>query len=103
MDAIAISARNPALKGNGTGTLTVKAGSVLEVSNATWGKHYLVSKGFGSTKLDSGAWNGAYTVNTSGENAYTSMLGSSVVLHIGDYNGQPLSSAVRKDHVRQES
>lgn len=99
VDATAISATNPALKGNGTGTLTVKAGSVLEVSNATWGKHYLVSKGFGSTKLDSGAWNGAYIVNTSGENAYTSMLGSSVVLHIGDYNGDTSISALSKRYL----
>ena len=45
-----------AIKGNG-GSVTVKSGSTLAISNATWGKHYLVTSNFGDIRMDDEAWN----------------------------------------------
>lgn len=47
----------------GSGKLTVKKGSELVVTNASWGKHVLIADGFDVSGVEEGAWDGDDFVN----------------------------------------
>ena len=63
---------------NGTGTLTVKNGSELIVTGASWGLNFVVADNFGAVNLEEGAWAGSSLVNRTG------LSGSTLLTSVGD-------------------
>lgn len=99
VNASALSTTTSAIRGNGSGSITVKKGSGLMVNGATWGKHYLVADSFGTINMENGAWSSEYVVTDTGDNAYAKVLGKAIVLHVGNADGDTSIEALSKDYV----
>ena len=99
INAKVLSTTQSSIHGNSAGSITVKKGSMLNVSGATWGKHYLVADSFGKVKMDKGAWNSDDVVTDTGDNAYTSVMNNSIVLHVGNDEGDTSIRALSENYI----
>jgi len=88
-----------ALKGNGSGSLTVAAGSQLVVANATWGKHYLVADEYSTDGVEDGAWSGENMKNLTGENAFLTKTSKSIVLNVGNEEEETTIEALDSRYI----
>ena len=84
------------IKGNGN--LVVKTGSELVVTNASWGKHILITDGLDTSGVEEGAWDGDYFVNKT--NIYMDYVfkDGKLVLQVGK-PGDTAIGSLSKDFV----
>ena len=66
-----------------TGLLTVKKGSQLVVTNASWGKHMIVAKGMNTSGMDEGAWTNEDFINKTPGYMNIAFENGNVVLNVG--------------------